>query len=172
MRVLLTTIPFSENLTYEVFILSALKPKGSKAVNMNNLNGLLSSLGGLVPETSKGICFQGMQFSEPALFCFSYPPSEPGIYAILTSDPAWKPRPYRVVYFGKAADLATRISYSHEKHTEWSRAAGGSAKLLVAYYAMPESSDMVRASAERNLIRRYRPECNQQHNHLRSLLGY
>jgi len=87
----------------------------------------------------------------------------PGVYAILVFDPTAHPEPFRAVYFGQAEDLSARVVRSHEKYSEWTRAAGG-AQLHVAYYLMPNSNEPQRCAVEQGLISHYSPECNDKFN--------
>lgn len=123
------------------------------------------------PSASKGMRFQGGYFSEPASFASAWLPPSPGLYAILVIDGSWGPRPYRPLYFGKATALNTRVGSSHEKYSDWCRAAGGAAKLYVSYHLMVGTSDAQRASFERNLISHYSPQCNVTHNFFAEYLG-
>ena len=116
------------------------------------------------------IWFQNRCFSEPTALSGARLPSHPGVYAVLVFDGAWRPRPYRPIYFGKAGDLATRVVPSHEKHGEWCRAAGGAGKLYIAYHLVPDS-DWERAAVEEDLIKHYAPQCNDIFNPFSRLLG-
>lgn len=119
-----------------------------------------------------GIWFGDMYFSEPAPLSFAFLPDESGLYAVLVGDSNGRPRPFRVLYFGKAQNLAARVRSTHEKHDEWSGAAGGTGNLYVSYRVMPNSTDSQRASSEEALIRHYLPECNQTFNRCAALLGF
>jgi hypothetical protein len=119
-----------------------------------------------------GIRFQDAYFSEPKPLFSEWLPMQPGLYAVLVFDFSCEPRPYRPIYFGKAEDLAKRVTSSHEKYSEWSRACKSVTGLYLAYHAMPNSSDLERGALERNLIRAFTPQCNDAHNPLSDAFGF
>jgi len=119
-----------------------------------------------------GIKFQDAYFSEPKALFSEWLPMQPGLYAVLVLDFSCKPRPYRPIYFGKAEDLAKRVTSSHEKYSEWSGACKSLTGLYLAYHAMPNSSDWERGALERNLIKIYTPQCNDVHNPLSNAFGF
>lgn len=116
--------------------------------------------------TPRGIRFKDTNFSEPAPFGQSWLPMWPGIYAIAVPDIGWKPRPYRVIYFGKAEVLSSRVISSHENHGKWCAAAGGANRLYVAYHLMMGTNDGQRTALEKSLIEHYAPQCNDRLNPL------
>jgi hypothetical protein len=118
-----------------------------------------------------GIRFNNNDFSEPTAFGGAWLPTWPGLYAILVSDSRCSPRPYRVIYFGKAVDLSSRATRSHEKFDEWNRVAGAGV-LYITFLSMPISSERERAAIEEDLIKHYAPECNRTFNPLAGLCGY
>jgi hypothetical protein len=130
----------------------------------------LSQLLGEVP-VANGINFSNRCFSEPMLFRFARPASLAGLYAILVYDTRCSPRPYRVIYFGQAGDIAARVRDSHEKYFSWGNAARGTANLYVAFHWMSGSSERQRCDAESVLVRDYNPECNIVFNALSGLSG-
>jgi hypothetical protein len=87
----------------------------------------------------------------------------PGIYAIMILQ-MWPIPMFRPIYFGKAENLGSRVTRSHEKFDHWCRVAGGDGNLYVAFHTMPGTTDEQRATVERNLIECYSPECNTQLN--------
>jgi hypothetical protein len=119
-----------------------------------------------------GIRFQNACFSEPKPLFSEWLPMQPGLYAVLVFDLASTPRPYRPIYFGKAADLAKRVTNSHEKYSEWCRACKSVTGLYVAYYSMPNSSEWERGALEKSLIKAYMPQCNDAHNPLSDAFGF
>ena len=139
----------------------------------------LATLGSLIGAPSlpapapirTGIRFNNNDFSEPTAFGGIWLPMWPGLYAILVSDSRWSPRPYRVIYFGKAVDLSSRVTRSHEKFDEWNRVARAGI-LYLAVLSMPISSERERAAIEEDLIKHYAPECNRAFNPLAGLSGY
>jgi hypothetical protein len=88
-------------------------------------------------------------------------PSYAGLYVVLVYDPSCSPLPYRPLYFGQAMELSDRVCRSHEKYSSWEKAAGSSS-LYVAFCEMPSALD--RDIAERGLIERYLPQCNEIYN--------
>jgi hypothetical protein len=110
-----------------------------------------------------GLRFLDRYFTEPVALDRGWLPRSAGVYAILVSDSAWEPRPYRPIYFGEAEDLARRGVASHEKFEEWRRAAGAESGLYVAYHLMA-GSDAERTAFGEELIREYRPACNDAAN--------
>ena len=142
-------------------------PDTPTAGTLNALSGLAGLYGAPKPNSlfrPRGIRFQDKNFTEPTAFASAWLPSSPGIYAILVYDASCKPRPYRVIYFGQARDLAARAVSSHEKYAAWSRTAGGTGKLYVSYHLMTSVGSLARAVVEQRLIEAYAPECNKTHN--------
>jgi len=87
-------------------------PPAPHATTLSQLMGLATPAAPVPAPT--GIWFSERYFSEPMVFDSASLPSCPGIYAILVFDWTSKPRPYRVLYFGKAADLSERVVRSRE----------------------------------------------------------
>ena len=128
---------------------------------MNNaLHQRLLEIVSELSRTRAGLHFLDRYFTEPAAFGGGLLPSSAGVYAVLVSDAAWQPRPYRPIYFGEAADLAGKVTASHEKYQEWLRAAGAEDQLYVAYHLM-SGGDADRAALEESLVKEYRPACNE-----------
>jgi hypothetical protein len=119
-----------------------------------------------------GIKFQDAVFSEPQILFSEWLPTLPGLYAVLVFDLSGKPRPYRAIYFGKAEDLAARVTSSHEKYNDWTRTCRSVTGLYLVYHPMPNSSDWQRSELERSLIKAYTPECNEKHNPLADAFGF
>ena len=115
---------------------------------------------------SKWIWLQNLPFAGPTLLTLesgiTVAPRRGGLYAIMVLDPTWRPLPYRVIYIGKAGNLAERVSRTHEKYPSWLYAASG-AQLFVAFHTI--SGESARRTAERRLIEHYGPECNETFNH-------
>lgn len=148
--------------------LMALTPPPKAEDNLGNLSALSRLFGSAAPQPTapapNGLWFKDRYFSEPSAFSSAYIPKLSGLYAILVFDLACSPRPYRVLYFGKASDLADRAVRSHEKYDEWCRAAGSAGKLLIAYHIMSDASEWELYSAEDILIKHYQPVCNIKSN--------
>jgi hypothetical protein len=131
------------------------------AYPMNNeLHQRLLEIVSELSRTRTGLHFLDRYFTEPITFASTLLPGSPGVYAILMSDAAWQPRPYRPIYFGEAADLAGRALASHEKYEEWLRAAGAADQLYVAYH-LTSGDEAGRAALKESLIKEYRPACNE-----------
>jgi len=111
-----------------------------------------------------GLRFKDRYFSEPSAFGSAFIPKLSGLYAIVVFDLSCSPRPYRVIYFGKAGDLSDRAVRSHEKYDTWCQAAGGSGRLLISYHLMRDAHDLELYSAEDILIKHYQPVCNIKSN--------
>jgi hypothetical protein len=152
-------------------LLENYKPPTPRTMTLSQLMGLAVPPAPAPIPAPKGIRFQDKYFSEPSVFTSAWLPSLPGIYAILVIDWTCSPRPYRVLYFGKAVDLGERVLPSHEKYAEWNRAASGAGLLYVAYHLMPNTSDWERAAVEENLIKHYAPVCNKTFNPFAGRVG-
>jgi hypothetical protein len=105
-----------------------------------------------------GLRFLNQYFTEP-MAVGGWLPCSAGVYAILVSDPSWRPRPYRPIYFGEAEDLAGRLTASQERLEEWRRTAGDAGTLYVTYH-LTSGSEADRTALKGGLIREYRPETN------------
>jgi hypothetical protein len=116
------------------------------------------------PPAPTGLWFKDRYFSEPSAFSSTFIPKLSGLYAIVAFDLAGSPRPFRVIYFGKASDLSDRVVRSHEKYDTWCQAAGSSGRLLISYHLMPNAHDLELYSAEDVLIKHYQPVCNMKSN--------
>jgi excinuclease UvrABC nuclease subunit len=125
----------------------------------------MSSLfGNLAPVRTQNIQFKNRIFTDPCNIRFASIPSSQGIYAVMVADTTAKPRPYRVIYFGEAVNMSKRLTRSHEKYSEWVRAANGG-PLYVAFHFTANMSDEQRRSAENELICHYNPCCNIKADH-------
>jgi hypothetical protein len=107
------------------------------------------------------IRFLDFTFTEPALFHTASKPGCGGLYAVMVFDASCSPRPYRVIYFGKARDLSERPSTSHENYRSWLRASAGS-PLYVAFCRI--DLPLLRGAIERRIIAHYQPACNETFN--------
>lgn len=125
----------------------------------NELHQRLLEIVSDLSRTRAGLHFLDRYFTEPMAFGSGSLPSSAGVYAILMSDAAWQPRPYRPIYFGEAADLAG-VMASHEKYQEWLRIAGAADQLYVAYH-LTSSDETDRAALKESLIKEYRPACSE-----------
>ena len=112
--------------------------------------------------TALRLTYTPSSMSCPTPFSTTFVPSSGGLYAIMIYDANWRPLPYRLIYVGKAQNLAERVCRSHEKYESWERAAGG-AQLYIAFHIIQNES--ARKAAERQIIEHYGPECNETFNH-------
>ena len=126
----------------------------------NELHQRLLEIVSELSRTRTGLHFLDRYFTEPMAFGSGLLPSSAGVYAILVSDPAWQPRPYRPIYFGEDVDLHRSVMPSHEKYQEWLRTAGAADQLYVAYH-LTSGDETDRAALKTSLIREYRPACNE-----------
>ena len=100
------------------------------------------------------------EFTEPSK---SFPIVElPGLYAVMIYDATCQPRPYRVLYFGKAGNLRQRVCESHEKSWAWQMEAALISPLFYSYLRVNTEAD--RARIEGDLISYYAPVCNERGN--------
>ena len=108
------------------------------------------------------INYSGCLFSEPISLTIWQAPSVSGIYAILVPDSQARPKPFRVVYFGEAGNLSTRgIGRSHHKYNDWLQQGGTLlSNLYIAIYPTLNFTEQQRLALEAQLIRDYRPACN------------
>lgn len=112
--------------------------------------------------TAIAITFSSYDFSEPIPIKRWVPPRVPGLYAVLIPDPAARPRPFKVIYFGQSGDLSeTEFFRGHIKYSTWMKWAGSEENLHIAICLMPTHSETERLTAEAALISRYLPECNR-----------
>ena len=61
-----------------------------------------------------GIRFNNRIFREPVPLSLALAPVSSGIYAILVADASWRPRPFRVIYFGECHNFSQRVTGDHE----------------------------------------------------------
>jgi hypothetical protein len=92
-----------------------------------------------------------------------------GIYAVLAYDKTWSPKPYRVLYFGKAKNLSERVCGSHEKYWSWKMEAGYQSALFYSFMFVTSEDDRTRIESE--LIAQYGPPCNDKGNLYKTLFG-
>src|SRR5579864_4936467 len=97
-----------------------------------NQNDWISFLFGA--PVGNGIVFDSLRFTEPVTFGSVFAPSGGGLYAVLTPDETARPRPYRVIYFGQAANFQQRVSPHHERYRDWVREARSVTSLYVSFH--------------------------------------
>ena len=108
------------------------------------------------------ISFADYLFSEPERLLGWKPPYLAAIYAILVDDPSCTPVPFRPIYFGETDDLsAPGLIQRHPLHDCWYKQTGSVYRLYIAIFDMAESSLAERQQVQTELIKRYRPICNE-----------
>jgi hypothetical protein len=81
---------------------------------------------------------------------------------VVVEDAAYKPRPYRIIYFGQAQDFSQQgLLKAHPKYWDWLAAGRTEQGLYVATYRMPGATELARLALERYLIHYYQPQCNE-----------
>ena len=109
------------------------------------------------------INYSNYEFTDPISANNWYPLPQAGIYAVQIYSVYVKPRIYRVIYFGQTHDFAERgIIDSHHKLDCFLRNAGTIDGIYISTYAMPNSTEYQRKTIESQLIREWKPECNDQ----------
>jgi len=157
-------------------------PTGEPYRGIRDLLGGLSIPAPVPTPEPLGIRFEAapgtsIKFSEPTRFynvtVLGLSPliDGPGLYAILVPDNNWRPRQFRAIYIGQTKDVAERPTDDHEHFNDWCNAAGGEANLYVAYHWMYGSTKQQRMAVEKQLVDRYRPQCNWPYNGLGPLLS-
>ena len=106
-------------------------------------------------------------FTEPSLGLPRLPMG--GVYAVLAHDKTWGPRPFRILYFGKAKNLRERVCESHEKSWAWKMEAGYLSTLYYSFMLVPLEIERTRIESE--LIGHYCPPCNDKGNLYKTLYG-
>lgn len=106
--------------------------------------------------------FADYLFSEPERLPSWKPPYMAGIYAILMDDPSCTPVPFRPIYFGETDDMSEPgLIQHHPLHDCWYKQTGSVYRLHIAVSEMPESSTAERQRMQTELIKHYRPICNE-----------
>jgi hypothetical protein len=107
------------------------------------------------------IRYGGYVFDAPAPVAQWSAPHRAGVYAILVADQTYHPMPFKVIYFGEAADLSERgFLKGHPKYSRWIREAGSEQSLYIAVYPMSESTAEQRRAVTGRLISEIEPICN------------
>lgn len=102
------------------------------------------------------ITLGGRSFTGPFLSPLWRAPQAPGLYAVLV--PGWRLLTFRALHFGETADFSANPLKSHPRYAEWLAIAGTDWNLYVAIHEMSFSTQGQRESAERALLRDYKPE--------------
>jgi hypothetical protein len=90
------------------------------------------------------------------------PPFRAAVYAIMVkSNPISKPATYSILYFGESSNLSERGFFrSHHKYQCFLQHANSESDLYIGIHLMPGSTLAQRQYVESNLIRQFRPPCN------------
>jgi hypothetical protein len=92
------------------------------------------------------------------------PPTESGVYAILTGTGVML-NPDELLYIGISRNFADgRIGSMHYAHRSWLENSEPRGNLFVAIYPMPYSSELLLALEEEKLVKLMNPVCNQLHS--------
>ncbi len=104
----------------------------------------------------------GYPFEGPRVLGGFRPPSEPGIFAILTkTDP--DEQQYEVIYVGHADDLSDEgLPFRHPGAQGWIERAGGKWNLWIATYGIPGGQRSHRERITEELVAVYHPSCNPE----------
>lgn len=102
----------------------------------------------------------GYPFEGPRVLGGWHPPTQPGIFAILTrSDP--ESEKFEVIYLGHADDLSDAgFPFEHPHADRWVERAGGKWNLWGASYVIPGGLRSHRERMTEELIAVYHPSCN------------
>jgi len=81
-----------------------------------------------------------------------------GVYAIMMISGSDKDKPlYKILYFGQTDVFATRLTKEHHKYSCFIKQ---SKELYRGLYFMTKSTEKQREKVETELIKKYRPVCN------------
>lgn len=149
-------------------------PSGSGVPSISGFPGTVAPPHLPAASAAPHIRFLDVEFCGPFEFSSAWLPPSPGVYAIIVRNDIRLLRPYRPIYFGKTDRLSSRATSYHERYEDWCQVSGGPGSLLIAYRSMMGSRDAERVKLETQLIERYAPACNDQHNAMYGLpgLGY
>ena len=108
------------------------------------------------------IYFADYLFNDPERLTNWKPPYMAGIYAILVDEPLRTPGPLLPVYFGETDDMSkSGLIQRHPSHDCWYKQTGSVYRLYIAVCEMPDSSPSERQRVAIELIKQYRPICNE-----------
>ncbi len=102
------------------------------------------------------ITLGGRSFAGPYLSPLWTAPQTAGLYAVLV--PGWRLLTFRALHFGQTEDFSANPVKAHPRYAEWLAIAGTDWNLYVAIHEMSFSTQAQRESAERGLLRDYKPE--------------
>ena len=104
-----------------------------------------------------GIRFNDCVFTEPRPLAQGTLPRCGGLFAILSMDSSWAPKPFQVLYFGEFGNNAQQPLPAAEQ-LRLARIARG-ASLFVSVLPMPFSTTDQRSMARDQLVWAYNPPC-------------
>lgn len=108
------------------------------------------------------IYFADQLFTEPERLTSWKPPYMAGIYAILVDDPSNPKVPFRPIYFGETDDMSEKgLIQNHPLHDCWYKQTKSVYRLYIALCQMPDSTQAERHKLKIDLIKEYRPFCNE-----------
>jgi hypothetical protein len=104
----------------------------------------------------------GYPFEGPRVLGGWHPPSQPGLFVVLTRQDQDSQR-YEVIYVGHADDLSTMgLPFQHSHAESWIERAGSKWNLSIGYYVIPGGTRSHRERITEELIAIYRPSCNTE----------
>lgn len=90
------------------------------------------------------------------------PQARAGVYCVLVGDSRFQPLPYRLVYVGQSSNLGEQVFPAlYEGRRGWNAIVDYASPVYIAVCWMPRSTEEERQALEREVIRRYHPECNE-----------
>ena len=108
------------------------------------------------------ISFADYLFSGPERLPSWKPPYMAGVFAILMDAPSGTSEPFQPIYFGETDDMSrARFIQHHPLHDCWYKQIGSVYRLYIAVSEMPDSSTAERQRVQTELIKQYRPICNE-----------
>lgn len=108
------------------------------------------------------IHFGGALFEGPYPIGEWTPPASAGIYCLMVPDPRRAPLPYRAIYFGQSSNFAEQgFPAADDGYASWLLIADYELSIHIAGHWMRWSTLEERQALERELIRLYKPECNE-----------
>ncbi|MDZ7289123.1 MAG: hypothetical protein ONB44_05540 [candidate division KSB1 bacterium] len=106
----------------------------------------------------------GRNFHGPFSLSEWVPPTESGVYAILTGSGVMLNQD-ELLYIGISRNFADgRIGPSHYAYRSWIENSEPRGNLFVAIYPMPYASELLLALEEEKLVKFLNPLCNQLHS--------
>jgi hypothetical protein len=104
----------------------------------------------------------GYPFEGPRVLGGWTPPSQPGLFAVLTRAEPGSQR-FEVIYLGHADDLsAVGLPFDHPDARRWIDRAGSKWNLWIASYVIPGGLRSHRERITEELVAIYHPSCNPE----------